>query len=378
MKLSTRSLLLSSVLALAACGDESDGDEDTKQKTPAQLAISADWLNNTISYIDYAALSAGKTTRAEVVTRTIDVSAYAPGAFALELTPDKKRLLVSCSTGFFAIPGSGFLIGENALPSDTGTMLVYDVESAQLIKQIDTGEGPMGVAITPDGKRAFVAHFTSGDVALVDLDSLAVTERVAIGMYPEEITLDDTGTVGVVGYGTAGSVMAFAASEFKASLTDVPLQGDSAGVAFFPGTKIAFVAQAPNPLSPSAGYTILDVSNPRTPRVLEDVRKQALDVAYPALPAPDRGTVLLPITRGGKLLVEEYKLSGEKAVVSHSVEVANANLLAVLGFAYDGKGSVVMALTSQRAVAVTNLTTGATITVPWEQMRAGPSDIVIR
>ena len=44
---------------------------------------------------------------------------------------------------------------------------------------------------------------------IVDLTKASVLEHVTIGQYAEEIALDDTGTVGVVGYSTDGSVRTF-------------------------------------------------------------------------------------------------------------------------------------------------------------------------
>lgn len=237
----------------------------------------------------------------------------------------------------------------------------------------------MGVAITPDDKRAFVAHFTSGDISIVDLDTYQVQESVPIGAFPEEIAFDDTGTVGIVGYSTRGSVRTFSTNDLAGSLSpEVALEGDSAGVAFFPGTKVAFVVQAPNPLSPSAGYSLIDVTDPRAPVVLKDVRAPVLDVAYPALAATARGTVLVPITKGGKLLLQEYMLQGKDVTVTQTLEVADAQLLSAVGLAYDGADTVLMALTAQRALSVTNLSTGKSHVIPWEQGRAGPSDVIIR
>lgn len=370
-------------LLLLACGGDVEkakvgGTPSKAGGTPSKLAVTADWINGTLSYVDLAAIQAGKSTKSQVVTRQIDLSSHTPGPLALELTHDKKRLIVSLSAGFFAIPGAGLIINEQTIPMGPGSLMVFDVESGEQLADIATGDGPMGVAVTPDDKRAFVAHFGSGDIAVVDLTSFEVLERVNIGQFPEEIAFDDSGEVGIVGYSSQGSVRTFATDDLTGSLSDVPLQGDSAGVAFFPGSKVAYVVQAPNPISPSSGYTLVDVADPRAPLVIKDVRMSVLNVAYPAIAAPARGTILVPITKGGKLLLEEYRLQGDDIELTQSLEVGAAGLLSAVGLSYDGADTVLMALTSERALAATDLKSGESRIIPWEQKRAGPSDVIIR
>lgn len=366
--------------ALVACGeDDEDEGGGKKGTTPTELAITADWINGTVSYVDLAKVKAGRTSKADVVTREIDLRSRTPGPLALELSHDKKRLFVSMSAGFFAIPGAGLIINESDIPTGPGSLMVFDVESGEQLADIDTGEGPMGVVTSKDDKRAIVAHFTSGDLAVVDLDTYTVIERAPLGQFPEEVALDDTGAVGIVGWSARGSVSTFAVDDVAGSVSpEVVLQGDSAGVAFFPGTKTALVVQAPNPLSPSSGYTLVDVSDPRAPVVLADERSTALNVAYPAIAAPKRNSIIVPITKNGKLYVEEYKLEGDKVSIAQTNEVTDATLLSALGVAYDGDHTVLMALASQRALAVADLETGESHLIPWEVSRAGPADVVVR
>ncbi|MFT3926160.1 MAG: hypothetical protein QM778_26685 [Myxococcales bacterium] len=374
---------LSTALLASACGDDPEAPGKATE-LPSPLVITADWLHGTLSYASLSGLE-GTQTHAEAVVSTLDLSKYVPGPLTLEFTPDRKKLLVATSSGFFAIGGAGgLLINEPNIPSGPGKFLMVDVDAQEVEHELDTGEGPNGIAVTPDGKRAFVAHFGSGNMAVVDLETFQIVQNLDIGIYAEEVVLDETGTVGVVGYSDDGSVRTFGVADPAGTLSpQVKLVGDSAGIAFFPGTKTAFVVQAPNPLgilsgSASSGHTLLDVTNPAAPVVLEDVREPAIVGAYPAVVAANRGTVIVPAAQDGNFGVREYALENNKAVLKQEVPAGSAQFLGALGFAYDGKDTVVMAVPGQRAVIVTNLDTKQSRSIDWEQDEAGPADVVIR
>jgi DNA-binding beta-propeller fold protein YncE len=380
----TRVALTLSMLLTGACGEDSEAPGEAVEALPTPLAITADWVAGTLSYVDLASLLDGADKQTAVVD-TIDLKKFSPGPLALELTPDGKKLLVAASAGFFAIGGAGdLLINAPNIPGGPGKFLVLDIDSREIEAEIDTGEVPMGIAVTPDGARAFVAHFGSGNMAVVDLASHEVVEDFDVGSLAEEVVFDDTGTVGIVGYSEAGNVRTFGVADPEGTLSDpVELNGDSAGVAFFPGTKIALVVQAPNPLSfitggPSSGYTLIDVSDPSAPKVLQDYREPKLIGAYPAQAAKNRNSILVPSAVDNVFGVREYALENGQVKLVQDIPVGQAQYLGALGFAYDGKDSVVMAVPGQRAVMTANLETKATRQVPWEQDAAGPADVVVR
>jgi YVTN family beta-propeller protein len=47
------------------------------------------------------------------------------------------------------------------------------------------GRAPTGILITPDGARAYVALAGDKTVAIVDLKTLAVSDRIATGNGPD-------------------------------------------------------------------------------------------------------------------------------------------------------------------------------------------------
>jgi YVTN family beta-propeller protein len=79
------------------------------------------------------------------------------------------------------------LDGKRVLVSDppSSAILVLDAATHQLLQKIDTAEGPSGILIAPDGKRAFIACSNAGKVQVLDLDSLTITGSVATGNQPD-------------------------------------------------------------------------------------------------------------------------------------------------------------------------------------------------
>jgi hypothetical protein len=341
--------------------------------------LTCDFLNHTLSLVDLDALKDG-ATRADALVAEIDLSAYAAGPLDAEIIPGTKLAMVSLSAGFFSLSVAGLLIGAEAVPADPGKLLFVDLEARKVVAELETGQHPMGIAITHDGARAFVAHFGSPEIALVDVKARSVIERVTVGPFSEEITLDDSGEIGIFSYSALGNVRTFAASDFAGTLSrDVELPGDAAGVAFFPGTKIAYVVQAPNPLTQAlGGHTVVDVKDPRDPKVLVDVHVEGAPVAYPTVSVEARNSVVVPINNAGKLQVQELTLNSDGSVnVRQTIDAGSVSLLGAYGISLDEDGRLLMAVPALRQVVVVDLGTGGAFGVPWEMDVAGPTDIIL-
>jgi hypothetical protein len=343
--------------------------------TKPTQAVTADWQNGTISFVDYAALSAGGEPEKQV----LDVSSYLPGPLEIEVTPDRKTALATVSTGFFRIPGAGLLVGgDGPPPSPTGKLLFIDLPSKQVVATLDTGEDPQGIAITPDGKRAFIPHFTSGTMAVVDIQARTVLDTVEIGVFAEEIAFDSTATVGVFSYGITGEVRTFAVNDLRGTLSPpVDLSGDSAGVAFFPGTKVAYIVQAYNFfLQLPGGYSLVDVTNPSAPVVLQDKRPNDA-IEYAAAAVPERNSIVVSGGQAGKATLREYKLGANNDIeLQQALTLMDIQFFGPFAMTSDGFGNVLSALPKERSVAVSNLATGESVIVPWT-VKAGPTDIAV-
>lgn len=114
------------------------------------------WVANaqdaTISIIDLAT---------KKVIATLDANVR--GANRLKFTPDGKRVLVSSGP----------------------ELVILDAASRQIIKRIPIGHGSGGVLVEPGGARAFVACGPDNYVAVIDLNSMAVTSHIEAGGEPD-------------------------------------------------------------------------------------------------------------------------------------------------------------------------------------------------
>jgi DNA-binding beta-propeller fold protein YncE len=334
-----------------------------------QLGVTADFLNKTLTVFDVDKLVAG-ATRADVQVASVDLSKYTPGPMSFGISPDGKLALVSISRGFL-----GSFID---VPAGDGTLVFVDLQTYQVTGELFTGKGPMGVAFSKDGKRAFVGHFSESYFAVVDVEKRTFSKVNTGASYNEEFAVDDTGTVAALTYGAAGNVKTFGVEDPAGSLGQTSgIGGDAAGVAFFPGTKIAYLVQAPTTLTLNVGgHNLIDVSDPARPVSLDEVRSNSHPTVYPITAVAARGSVAFPSTSGGKLSVIEMKLDGKVAKESARVEVGAAASLAY-GVTATPDGRVIVASSGEHYLGVANLETGAAYTVPWDLTKSGPTEVKI-
>ena len=67
--------------------------------------------------------------------------------------------------------------------TDCDTVAVIDTVTNTVVATIPVGSHPFGVAITPDGTRAYVANF-GGTVSVIDAASHQVIKRIKAGKAP--------------------------------------------------------------------------------------------------------------------------------------------------------------------------------------------------
>ena len=127
--------------------------------------VSPDWKE-----LWTAAASDGKLWIIDTAHRKVaaSIDAKLNGANRLKFTPDGKRVLVSILS--------------------TGDLFVYDVASRKEIKRVILGKGCAGILVDPDGSRAFVGCTAANYVAVVDLNTLTVTNHLDVGRGPDGLT----------------------------------------------------------------------------------------------------------------------------------------------------------------------------------------------
>lgn len=256
-----------------------------------RLVVTADWLNQSLTLLDYAKLTDGTSDATASIVGTIDLSEWEPGPLEIELTPDGKTAVVSVSPGFF----DGFpLIGSPDVP-EGGTLLIIDLETGEA-DSVETAHVPMGIAISPDGTLAYTANYGTpvapGDsLSVIDIAARAVVEEVTVGRRPEQVTLSADGTLGAVNITGDAGVRLFQTSDVAGTLTEVvPTGVDPSGLAFIDGNTRLVVAN-------SVGFdvTLVDTSNPSQPVPIQSFIAQG-GVPYGVTFVPSRGSILAPLS----------------------------------------------------------------------------------
>jgi hypothetical protein len=353
----------SSGMASPGTGAPPDGGATTPR-----LAITADFLNQTLSVVDLNKFKSG-AKREDVLVGTVDLSMYTPGPLALGITPDGKTALVSIS--------GGWLGAFTTVPAGNGTLLFVDIPTRTVTSALYTGASPMGIVITPDGKQAFVGQYSETYFAVVDIEKRTFTMAPTGASYNEELALDDTGTVGILSYGPAGDVTTFPVANPTSLGRTAGLTGDAAGVAVFPGTKKAYVVESPTTLTGNVGgHNVVDVSNPASPVATDNVRTSNAPVWYPVTAVARRKSVAFPATQNNSLSVVEMKLDGDTATQVQSITVGAASSLAY-GVTVDQDGKVLVAEPEEHYVAMVDLDAATAFMVPWDITKSGPNDIKV-
>lgn len=97
--------------------------------------------------------------------------------------------------GVAITPDGGRAFIGNSGESTVNNISVIDIAAQSVIRQINTGRsGAAGVTITPDGSRAFVANYGPGSVSIIDTSNYSDLVAVAGCNNPLSAASDLTGT----------------------------------------------------------------------------------------------------------------------------------------------------------------------------------------
>ncbi|WP_158264984.1 c-type cytochrome [Blastopirellula marina] len=108
------------------------------------------------------------------------------------------------------------LDGQHLIVSDTfgGEIRVFEVAQGtlRLAATIDVGYQPTGIAVSPDGKTAYVGLVATGEVAQLDLVAGKLTRKLEVGKWPRYLAISPDGTRLAVG----------CSGESRIAVVDVP------------------------------------------------------------------------------------------------------------------------------------------------------------
>jgi YVTN family beta-propeller protein len=124
-----------------------------------------------------------------------------------------------------------------AAHSRDGGISIIDVASGKVIQTIPAlTKRSNRVQFTPDGKRALVSDINSGDVAVLDVASRQVVKRISTGGQPEGILITPDGARAYVGLGS-GNALAVIDLSSLAMTGKIETGPESDGLAWSQRTK---------------------------------------------------------------------------------------------------------------------------------------------
>jgi YVTN family beta-propeller protein len=118
-----------------------------------------------------------------------------PGAGRVAITPDGRRAYVTSCPPF-----------PNCAATTEGSVSVIDTASKSVISTLSTGLGPFGVSISPDGAHAYVVNRNSDTVSAIDTVTNTVTATTHVGRFPTGVAIGPDGRRAYVANATAGTV----------------------------------------------------------------------------------------------------------------------------------------------------------------------------
>lgn len=141
---------------------------------PAGVAVSSPTAAVFVAHPEAATIAVIDMHRQQVVQR-LRTNDGTGGPMGLAVSEDGKRLL--------------------ATDWARGALWLFDVSAAPAgplreLARIAVGRYPAGVAWSPDGRSAYVAERDDDTIAVVDLENAAVRQRIRVGTHPFALTVD--------------------------------------------------------------------------------------------------------------------------------------------------------------------------------------------
>ena len=124
--------------------------------------------------------------------------------------------------------------------SCTDAVLVIDTTTNSEFASIPVGANPDWITITPDGTRAYVSNFNGG-VSVIDIATNTVIATIPVGLSPEGIAITPDGTRAYVDVSESSTVSVIDLATNTVT-SNIPVGGAPFGIALTPDGTRAYVA----------------------------------------------------------------------------------------------------------------------------------------
>ena len=110
------------------------------------------------------------------------------GSHMLALSPDGQRLFSSNISG-------------------VGSVSVFDFDSGEKIKDIETGKECEGIGVSPDGRWVWAGNRAEDTVSIIDAQSLELVKTLATPGFPYRVEFTPNGRYALVPHAVSGTLM---------------------------------------------------------------------------------------------------------------------------------------------------------------------------
>jgi YVTN family beta-propeller protein len=130
------------------------------------------------------------------------------------------------------------------ITGDSNLVTVIDAATNTVAATIPVGAGPAGIAVSPDGSRAYVANYTSKNVSVINTATNTVIATVTASYNPNGIVVSPDGKRVYVS--DDYSYMSVIDATNNTLITNQVVLSESAGIAISPDGKIVYVLEVNN------------------------------------------------------------------------------------------------------------------------------------
>ncbi len=149
--------------------------------------------------------------------------------------------------------------------SGNGTVSVIDYSTNAVLGSLPVGGEPVDVAITPDGRYAWVVDGAGGSVSVIDTKTKSVVQGpIAVGKAPRGIAITPNGGRAYVTNSGDDTVTVLDTGTFGPVGKPIPVGKEPDGVAISPDGGSAFVAQR------GGGIAVIDTNSGEVVETIDD------------------------------------------------------------------------------------------------------------
>jgi YVTN family beta-propeller protein len=192
----------------------------------ALLTLPMETTSASFAYVTIDQGISGGFTVSVIDTTTNSVVAtvtVGPAPIGVAITPDGTKVFVANHT--------------------SSNVSVIETTGHTVIATVTVGAGPNGVAITPDGTAAYVTNEATGNVTVINTSSYAIVATVAVGTHPQSVAILPNGTQAYVANNTSDNVTVINTSTYAIVATVTVGNNPTSVAASLDGTKV-YVANA--------------------------------------------------------------------------------------------------------------------------------------